>query len=52
MGGRIVGETFVGLLFGDKHSYLRQDPTWKPIEEFTRKGTFGMAELLTQAMKA
>jgi len=52
VGGRIVGETFVGLLLGDKHSYLRQDPTWKPIEEFTRKGTFGIAELLMQAMKA
>jgi len=52
VGGRIVGETFVGLLLGDKHSFLNQEPTWKPIEDFTKKGTFGMAELLTQAMKA
>jgi len=56
VGGRIVGEVFAGLLLGDKHSFLSQDPCWTPIPEFTREGkqggTFGMAELLTQAMKA
>jgi hypothetical protein len=51
VGGRIVGEVFIGLLLGDKHSFLHQAPCWTPIKEFTRDdGTFGMAELLKQAM--
>jgi Animal haem peroxidase len=31
VGGRIVAETIVGLVIGDSHSYLRQDPNWKPL---------------------
>jgi hypothetical protein len=30
LGGRIVGEVFVGLLLGDSHSFLNQDPLWRP----------------------
>ncbi len=30
VGGRIVAETLLGLLWGDGHSYLRQAPNWKP----------------------
>ena len=30
VGGRIVAETFVGLLLEDSSSYLAQDPLWKP----------------------
>jgi len=30
VGGRIVAETLIGLLWGDKHSYLRQAPNWTP----------------------
>jgi hypothetical protein len=52
VGGRIVGEVLVGLLLGDKHSFLSQDPCWTPIPEFTREGKFGMAELLNQAKEA
>jgi len=29
VGGRIVTET-VGLMLGDSHSFLSQDPTWTP----------------------
>lgn len=47
VGGRIVGEVFVGLLEGDRMSFLRQDPDWKP--EFGTEGTFRMADLLTIA---
>ena len=36
VGGRIVGEVFVGLLWGDTHSYPRQYPAWRPIPEFLR----------------
>jgi len=52
VGGRIVGEVFVGLLLGDRHSFLHQAPLWQPITEFTRQGQFGMAELIAQAMQA
>jgi len=44
VGGRIVMETFVGLMMEDGHSYLRQDPLWKPSG--LRNGHFGMAELI------
>jgi len=52
VGGRIVGEVFVGLLLGDKHSYLNQDATWTPFQAFQNKGNFGIADLITQAQKA
>jgi Animal haem peroxidase len=31
VGGRIVAETLIGLVWGDGHSYLQQDPNWEPI---------------------
>ncbi len=31
MGGRIVAETLIGLVFGDGYSYLQQDPNWEPL---------------------
>lgn len=31
VGGRIVAETMIGLMLGDKHSFLRQDPNWIPM---------------------
>jgi hypothetical protein len=30
VGGRIVAETLIGLIAGDGHSYLAQDPNWVP----------------------
>jgi len=30
VGGRIVAEVFLGLLFGDPNSMLSQDPQWQP----------------------
>ena len=30
VGGRIVAEVFLGLMFGDPHSLLRLDPHWIP----------------------
>jgi hypothetical protein len=30
VGGRIVGEVFLGVLQGDPMSYLNQDPEWTP----------------------
>jgi Animal haem peroxidase len=50
VGGRIVGEVFVGLLLEDSHSYLRQDPFFTPRKEFlSDAGEFRMADLLRQA---
>jgi hypothetical protein len=31
VGGRIVAETLIGLVYGDGHSYLKQDPNWEPM---------------------
>jgi hypothetical protein len=31
VGGRIVAEVFLGLLYGDGTSYLSLDPLWKPV---------------------
>jgi Animal haem peroxidase len=31
VGGRIVAETLVGILLGDKHSFIRRDPRWTPL---------------------
>ena len=30
VGGRIVAETFVGLMLSDTHSFLSRDPNWNP----------------------
>ncbi len=30
VGGRIVGETLIGLILGDPNSFLSLDPTWEP----------------------
>jgi hypothetical protein len=32
VGGRIVAEVFVGLMFADPGSYLNQQPTWAPAD--------------------
>jgi hypothetical protein len=53
VGGRIVGEVFIGLMLADSHSYLRQMPTFKPLDEFlSDRGEFRMSDLLHQAKKA
>jgi hypothetical protein len=50
VGGRIVGEVFVGLLWHDSHSYIQQHPDWQPFREFVgADGIFGMAELIKAA---
>ncbi|MBV8516377.1 MAG: heme peroxidase [Acidobacteria bacterium] len=45
VGGRIVAETFAGLLLGDSSSYLSQDPLWKPATT-----PFGLRELVAAAL--
>jgi hypothetical protein len=41
-----VVEVFVGVLEGDRHSYLRQDPEWTPSLPAADSGTFAMTDLL------
>ena len=59
VGGRIVTEVLVGLMLGDRFSFLSQWPSWNPFlkhlpnvspfaTELERK-RFGMAELITVA---
>jgi hypothetical protein len=50
VGGRIVGEVFVGLMYGDASSIFGH-PTWSPYPEFLNsKEQFGIAELIAQGM--
>jgi hypothetical protein len=54
VGGRIVMETFVGLLMEDGHSFLRQEPRWTPLTGpfagfRNAQGEFGMAEFVKAA---
>ncbi len=52
VGGRIVGETFAGIMYGDSTSVLNH-PTWKPYADFLNgEKKFGIVELITQAQKA
>lgn len=47
VGGRIVGEVFLGLLEADPMSFINQEPGWKPI--FGRRGKFMITDFLTEA---
>jgi heme peroxidase len=50
VGGRIVAGVFAALLQGDPTSYLNQGSAFKPIEKFTRRGEFGLAQLINVAL--
>jgi hypothetical protein len=50
VGGRIVAETLVGLLAEHRDSFLRQEPTWKPVPPIAPEdGRFGVGDLLAFA---
>ncbi len=53
VGARIVAEVFIGMLQGDRGSYLAQEPDWEPslqTIDTSRKGEdFKMVDLLTFA---
>jgi len=49
VGGRIVGEVFVGLLKADESSYLAAQPNWTPVLPSATPGDFRMTDLLTFA---
>jgi heme peroxidase len=47
VGGRIVAETIVGILAGDRSSFLNQNPLWKP--SLAVDGAFGLREFIAAA---
>jgi heme peroxidase len=47
VGGRIVAEVIIGLIQGDRQSYLRQNPDWVPT--YGRGESFTMVDLLKAA---
>ncbi len=49
LGGRIVAEVFIGLLAGDRQSYLSRSPGWKPTFQSATPGDFKMADLIAMA---
>jgi Animal haem peroxidase len=46
VGGRIVGEVFIGLLKADESSYLTSHPRWTPVLPSATPGDFRMTDLL------
>ena len=46
VGGRIVAEVFLGLLFGSPDSFLSQNPSWTP----TIAPNFGLPEFVKYAL--
>jgi hypothetical protein len=53
VGGRIVAEVLVGLLQRDPTSYLRQDPSFRPVPPMAAAdGRFAMQDLLRFASLA
>jgi Animal haem peroxidase len=49
VGGRIVGEVFIGLLKADPTSYLAVNRRWKPELPSAKSGEFHLTDLLTFA---
>jgi hypothetical protein len=49
VGGRIVAETFIGLLLADESSYFNQNPIWQPSQA-NAQGRFGLREFIQTAL--
>jgi hypothetical protein len=49
VGGRIVAETFIGLMLSDETSYFVQNPIWKPTKA-NGQGHFGLREFVQTAL--
>jgi hypothetical protein len=47
VGGRIVAETFAGLLTYDSQSFVNQEPRWRPT---VTKGAFGLRDFVNFAI--
>jgi len=51
VGGRIVAETFAGILNGDNTSYFNVDPLWTPFSDLTDDGQFRLKDLIAYALE-
>jgi hypothetical protein len=49
VGGRIVAETFIGLMLSDESSFFNLNPIWKPSKA-NAKGRFGLREFIRAAL--
>jgi hypothetical protein len=49
VGGRIVAETFIGLLLLDEWSYFNQNPIWQPSQA-NAQGRFRLKEFIQAAL--
>jgi hypothetical protein len=49
VGGRIVAEVLLGLLELDPHSWINQDPTWRPAVGTSSEGRLTLGDLLSFA---
>jgi len=47
VGGRIVGEVFIGLLKADETSYLASRPRWTPVLPSATPGDFRVTSKTT-----
>ncbi|HJU11360.1 MAG TPA: heme peroxidase family protein, partial [Candidatus Binataceae bacterium] len=55
VGGRIVAEVFVGLMLGDKTSFLNVEPNWRPRKPCfgcRTDGVYTITDLLTYALRS
>ena len=48
VGGRIVAEVFLGMLFGDNDSFLSADPNWTPT--IAKGKDFALRDLVAYAL--
>lgn len=50
VGGRIVAEVMLGLMYGDGTSYLRRDPLFVPTVGGVKRPAFTLADLVNMAL--
>ncbi len=51
VGGRIVAETFIGIMLADSSSFISQEPLWKPFLGIVDGQKFGLRELIKYALE-
>lgn len=52
VGGRIVAEVFLGLVFGDNHSLLTMEPNWTPkaVSAQNKNGKYELKDFVSYAL--
>jgi len=52
VGGRIVAEVFLGLMFGDNHSLLTMEPNWTPkaVSAQNKNGKYELKDFVSYAL--